>query len=120
MESAIGVGHVVDLLAGAESRSLGDVWRGHRHRAAHLVIADNFVCSFDRCAPVFAYFLATVHKFAVPEIDSLPRAAVMTGVVMALDVFVVAPLFEGSYAMFRSVIGTWLPFAAIFLASWAA
>ena len=44
----------------------------------------------------------------------------MTGVVMALDVFVVAPLFEGSYAMFRSVIGTWLPFAAIFLASWAA
>ena len=45
-------------------------------------------------APVFAYFLSTVHKFAVPEIDSLPRAAVMTGVVVALDAFVVAPLFE--------------------------
>jgi hypothetical protein len=33
---------------------------------------------------------------------------------------VVAPLFEHSYAMFRSALGTWIPFAAIFLASWAA
>ena len=32
----------------------------------------------------------------------------------------VAPLFERSYAMFRSALGTWIPFVAIFLASWAA
>ena len=44
----------------------------------------------------------------------------MTGIVLALDAIVVAPLFERSFAMFRSVIGTWLPFAAIFFASWAA
>ncbi len=71
-------------------------------------------------APVFAYFLSTLQKLEAPEFNHLLRAGVMTAVVMALDVFVVAPLFEGSYAMFRSVIGTWLPFAAIFLASWAA
>ena len=35
-------------------------------------------------------------------------------------VLAVAPLFERSYAMFRSFVGTWMPFAAIFLASWAA
>jgi hypothetical protein len=44
----------------------------------------------------------------------------ITGFVIALDALVVAPLIERSYAMFRSFIGTWLPFAAIFLASWAA
>ena len=71
-------------------------------------------------APVFAYFLSTLHKLAAPEFGSLLRAGVMTGIVMALDVLVVAPLLERSYAMFRSVIGTWLPFTAIFLASWAA
>ena len=44
----------------------------------------------------------------------------MTGLIVALDALVVAPLFERSYAMFRSALGTWIPFAAIFLASWAA
>jgi hypothetical protein len=44
----------------------------------------------------------------------------MTGVVVIPDACVVAPLFERSYAMFRSLIGTWIPFATIFLASWAA
>jgi hypothetical protein len=33
---------------------------------------------------------------------------------------VVAPIFERSYAMFRSLNGTWVPFASIFLASLAA
>jgi hypothetical protein len=46
-------------------------------------------------------------------------AAAITGLVV-LDAVVVAPLFEGSYAMFRSFIGTWLPFVAIFVASWVA
>jgi hypothetical protein len=30
----------------------------------------------------------------------------------------VAPVFERSYAMFRSVRGTWLPFGLIFLVTW--
>jgi hypothetical protein len=48
------------------------------------------------------------------------RAIVLTGLVVMLDAVVVAPLFERSYAMFRSLMGTWLPFAAIFFASVAA
>ena len=39
---------------------------------------------------------------------------------MLLDALVVAPFFEKSCAMFASVIGTWLPFVAIFAACWAA
>jgi hypothetical protein len=71
-------------------------------------------------APIIAFFLAALHKVLVAGFDPTLRAAVMTGLVIALDAAVVAPMFERSYAMFRSTIGTWLPFAAIFLASWAA
>ena len=35
--------------------------------------------------------------------------------VMAMDAGLVAPVFEGSYAMFASVLGTWIPFLLIFL-----
>ena len=55
-----------------------------------------------------------------PEFNAALRALAITGLVMALDALVVAPVFERSYAMFRSVIGTWLPFALIFLAIWLA
>jgi hypothetical protein len=41
-------------------------------------------------------------------------------VIVGLDALVVAPLFERSYAMFRSIIGTWAPFVAIFVAGWVA
>ena len=40
-------------------------------------------------------------------------------IVIALDALVVAPLFEGSYAMFASPLGTWVPFGLIFLATYA-
>jgi hypothetical protein len=39
------------------------------------------------------------------------------GIVVGMDAFVVAPLIERSYAMFRSPFGTWIPFASIWLAS---
>jgi len=70
-------------------------------------------------AAAFA-FAAAAHKLLAPEFDVVGRAAAMTGLIVALDALVVAPLFERSYAMFRSALGTWIPFAAIFLASWAA
>jgi hypothetical protein len=45
-------------------------------------------------------------------------AAAFLAIVIFLDVFVIALLVEKSFDMFRSVLGTWLPFALIFLASW--
>jgi len=71
-------------------------------------------------APVIAFLLSALHEWLAPEFSAVLRAAVMTGLVMILDAVVVAPVFERSYAMFHSVIGTWLPFAAIFVASFAA
>jgi hypothetical protein len=49
----------------------------------------------------------------------LSTAATFTAVVILLDALVIAPLVERSFAMFRSILGTWLPFALIFLATWA-
>jgi hypothetical protein len=71
-------------------------------------------------APVVAFLVSAVHKEIAPEISPGARAAGITGIVVLLDALLIAPLFERSYAMFSSIIGTWLPFAAIFAASWAA
>jgi hypothetical protein len=70
-------------------------------------------------AAAFAFAAAAVHKLRAPDFDVVVRAAAMTGLIVALDALAVAPTFR-SYAMFRSALGTWIPFAAIFLASWAA
>jgi len=71
-------------------------------------------------APIIAFLCAAFHVRVAPGFDPLMRAMGLTLIIIALDAFVVAPLFERSYAMFSSVIGTWLPFVAIFAASWAA
>ena len=48
----------------------------------------------------------------------LRTAAAFLGVVAALDLFLVAPFLERSYAMFASPLGTWIPFALIFVATY--
>jgi hypothetical protein len=40
------------------------------------------------------------------------------GVVVTLDLLVVAPFIEGSFAMFSNVLGTWLPFVLIFASTY--
>jgi hypothetical protein len=47
-------------------------------------------------------------------------AATFLGFVLAMDFFFVALLILGSLSMFRSPLGTWIPFALIFLTSWGA
>jgi hypothetical protein len=42
-------------------------------------------------------------------------AIFFTALVIALDALVVAWMIQGSFQMFATVLGTWLPFALIFL-----
>ncbi len=70
-------------------------------------------------APVAAFVVSAVHALIAPEFGIVLRAGVMTGLVFTLDLLVVAPIFERSYAMFRSPVGTWIPFVLIFAASLA-
>jgi len=45
-------------------------------------------------------------------------ALIFVAVVVALDIFPVAIVFERSFAMFESFIGTWLPWILIVAATW--
>ena len=44
-------------------------------------------------------------------------AGTFTAMVITLDALVVAWLIQGSFEMFSSVLGTWLPFGLIFVSS---
>jgi menaquinone-dependent protoporphyrinogen oxidase len=69
-------------------------------------------------APLFFTALAWSY-FRVPGArDPLPTAVAWIAIVALLDLLVVAGLVERSFDMFRSVGGTWLPFALIFLVTW--
>ena len=68
-----------------------------------------------------AFGLLTWHHFKrFPGSSARGTALAMVGIVIALDALLVAPVIERSYAMFRSVIGTWVPFALIAAASYLA
>ena len=71
-------------------------------------------------APIFAFLAAALHAALAPAFDPLLRAAALVGIIVALDALVIAPFAERSYAMFRSLMGTWLPFLAMFAAAWLA
>ncbi len=69
-------------------------------------------------APV-AFALLTRHHFKrFPDSSPVKTAFVMLAIVVGLDALLVAPVFERSYVMFTSVLGTWVPFASIFMASY--
>ena len=57
----------------------------------------------------FRYF-----NFTTP----LQTAAVFVIFAVLMDLFVIATFVEKSYAMFASVLGTWIPFALIFLSTY--
>ena len=68
-------------------------------------------------APLIAY-VATLCIWNHPRHPRpLAATALLTGAVFCLDLLLVAPFFEGSFAMFESVLGTWLPMGFIGMTS---
>ena len=47
----------------------------------------------------------------------LQTGLIFTGAAIALDAGIIAPFAERSLAMFASILGTWIPFACIFLST---
>lgn len=70
-------------------------------------------------APIAFWVLAWRYSRWFPSITAKRVSGTMFGIVIALDAFLVAPLIEHSYAMFRSWLGTWLPFTLIAVAAHA-
>jgi hypothetical protein len=49
---------------------------------------------------------------------AIQTALAFTGTVVFMDFFVVALLIQKSFAMFASLLGTWIPFVLIFLSTY--
>lgn len=67
--------------------------------------------------PLGFALLAFIYHRRFAYTGPLATALIFIGVVIGLDLFLVAPVFVRSFAMFASFAGTWLPFMLIFVAS---
>lgn len=69
-------------------------------------------------APVFAAVLSFAYYRRFNFTTPLETAFFFIGFVVLMDAGLVAPVFEKSYDMFKSPLGTWIPFTLIFLATY--
>ena len=60
-------------------------------------------------APVFAALASLVYFKKFNYTTPLQTAIIFLLFVITMDAGLVAPVFEESYEMFRSVLGTWIP-----------
>jgi hypothetical protein len=69
-------------------------------------------------APVFFTGVSLIYFSRFHFTTPVQTAAIFLGVVVAMDVVVVAGLINHSFAMFGSLLGTWIPFSLIFLSTY--
>jgi len=69
-------------------------------------------------APIFFAVIALIYFKNFNYTTPLQTAVIFIGFVIFMDVFLVALFIEKSFAMFTSPLGTWIPFALIFLATY--
>ena len=69
-------------------------------------------------APIIFAALSWLYFNRFNYTTPLQTAAFFLVFIMAMDFFVVATLFEKSYAMFADVLGTWIPFVLIFASTY--
>ena len=66
-------------------------------------------------APVMFSILSIIYFKKFNYTSPIFTAIIFAGFIILMDLFVIAPLVEKSFEMFRSIIGTWIPFGLIFL-----
>lgn len=71
-------------------------------------------------APLASAAGTLLYRNRPARLAAVPTAVLFVLVAVATDALLVAPFFERSFAMFHSVVGTWIPFASIFAGSLAA
>jgi len=69
-------------------------------------------------APVLAGLVSLVYFQRFHATTPLRAAVFFVSFALLLDAMVVAPIFERSYVMFSSLLGTWLPLLSVFLATY--
>ena len=68
-------------------------------------------------APIFAALVSLDYYKKFHYTTPLQTAFIFLLFVIAMDAGLVAPFFEKSYEMFRSILGTWVHFVLIFLST---
>ncbi len=69
-------------------------------------------------APIFAFMVALVYYKKFNYTSTIYPAFIFLFFVITMDAGLVAPVFEKSYRMFKSILGTWIPFSLIFLSAY--
>jgi len=69
-------------------------------------------------APVIFAVISWLYYTRFGYTKPLTTAALFLGIVILLDVFPVATVINRSFEMFASVLGTWVPWALIFLSTY--
>jgi len=69
-------------------------------------------------APIFFGVVSWIYFHNFNYTNPLQTALIFIGFVVAMDFFVVALLINKSLEMFTSPLGTWIPFALIFLSTY--
>jgi hypothetical protein len=69
-------------------------------------------------APVFFTLISLFYFDKFGYTNPLQTALIFVGFVMVVDFFLVALVINRSLAMFVSLLGTWIPFALIFTATY--
>jgi hypothetical protein len=69
-------------------------------------------------APLFASIVSIVYFKKFNYTSPLSTSLFFLFFIMAMDAGLVALVFEKSFDMFRSLFGTWIPFALIFLSAY--
>jgi hypothetical protein len=81
--------------------------------------SENDAAVIHAVAVPFIFFgLSLLYHGRFPHADPLQTATIFLSFVVVMDFFVVALLIQGNLSMFRSALGTWIPFALIFTSSY--
>ena len=68
-------------------------------------------------APIFFAILSLIYFHKFYYTSPLQTAVIFVGFVIVVDFFVVALIINRSLEMFTSLLGTWIPFALIFIST---
>jgi hypothetical protein len=71
-------------------------------------------------APIFFFIISLVYFKKHPQLSPFMTASIFVAFIILIDFFVVALLINRSLEMFSSLLGTWIPFASIFLSTYIA
>ncbi|MFC1786140.1 hypothetical protein ACFLZA_02105 [Candidatus Neomarinimicrobiota bacterium] len=69
-------------------------------------------------APIFAALVSYVYFKKFNFTNPIQTAIIFLLFIFIMDAGLVAPVIEGSFDMFKSILGTWIPFILIFLSTY--